>query len=110
MRNQYADYSFHGKIESLSPYTECMEVILKNVAAALLAYSAHYGAAKFYNYACVPDGFVGYLSGLISTGSPICQASIQVISNTQVSYSSMILMGITRILVDVVAPNPVQKT
>jgi hypothetical protein len=81
-----------------------MEVILKNVATALLAYSAHYGATKFYNYACVPDGIVGYMSGLITTGSPICQAGIQVISNTQVSYSSMILMGATRIIVDMVAP------
>lgn len=81
-----------------------MEVILKNLAAALLAYSAHYGATKFYNYACVPDGFVGYLSGLLTTGSPVCQAGIQVISNTQVSYSSMLMMGATRILVDMFAP------
>uniref|UniRef100_A0A6C0ANQ7 Uncharacterized protein n=1 Tax=viral metagenome TaxID=1070528 RepID=A0A6C0ANQ7_9ZZZZ len=81
-----------------------MEVILKNVAAALLAYSAHYSATKFYNYACVPDGFMGYLSGLITTGSPVCQAGVQIISNTQVSYSSMIMIGITRVLVDMVAP------
>ena len=81
-----------------------MEVIIKNVAAALIAYSAHYTAAKFYNYACVPDGIVGYISGLITTGSPVCQASVQVISNTQVSYSSMILMGISRIAVDLISP------
>lgn len=111
MRNQYADYSFHGseKIECLASGVNCMEVILKNVAAALLAYSAHYGAAKFYNYACVPDGFMGYLTGLITTGSPVCQASIQVISNTQVSYSSMILMGITRIVVELIVPTQVPK-
>jgi hypothetical protein len=82
-----------------------MEVILKNVAAALLAYSMHYGATKFYNMACVPDGFIGYLNGLITTGSPICQAGIQVISSTQVSYSSMILMSITRIFIDLISPN-----
>jgi hypothetical protein len=86
-----------------------MEIILKNVASALLTYSAHYGAAKFYNYACVPDGFMGYLSGLITTGSPVCQASIQVISNTQVSYSSMILMGITRIVVELIVSNATPK-
>lgn len=89
---------------------KCMEVILKNLATALLAYSAHYGATKFYNYACVPDGIVGYMSGLITTGSPICQAGIQVISNTQVSYSSMILMGATRIIVDMVAPGTAALT
>jgi len=41
---------------------------------------------------------------MISTGSPVCQAGIQVLSNTQVSYSSMIMMGITRVIIDVVAP------
>jgi hypothetical protein len=86
-----------------------MEIILKNVASALLVYSAHYGAAKFYSYACVPDGFMGYMSGLITTGSPVCQASIQVISSTQVSYSSMILMGITRIAVELILPNQGSK-
>ena len=85
-----------------------MEVILKNVAAALLAYSMHYGATKFYNMACVPDGFWGYLSGMISTGSPVCQAGVQVLTHTQVSYSSMIMMGITRVLIDVVAPGSSQ--
>jgi len=106
MRSHYADYSFHGsdKIDGIPEFIKCMEVIIKNVASALLAYSAHYAATKFYNYACIPDGFVGYLSGLITTGSPVCQAGIQVISNTQVSYSSMMMMGITRIIVDVVAP------
>jgi hypothetical protein len=80
-----------------------MEVILKNAAAALLAYSAHYAAIKFYNYACIPDGVVGYINGLITTGSPVCQSVIQVISSTQVSYSSILLMSITRITVDLFA-------
>ena len=83
-----------------------MEAILKNVAALLITYSAHYAAAKFYNYACVPDGIMGYMTGLITTGSPVCQASIQVISNTQVSYSSLILMGFSRIAVDLISPTP----
>lgn len=85
-----------------------MEAILKSAASALLAYSAHYSMAKFYNMACVPDGFWGYLSGMISTGSPVCQAGVQVLTHTQVSYSSMIMMGITRVLIDVVAPGSSQ--
>jgi len=84
-----------------------MEAILKSAASALLAYTAHYSVAKLYNYACVPDGIMGYLNGMISTGSPVCQAGIQIISNTQVSYSSIIMMGITRIIVDVVAPGAI---
>jgi hypothetical protein len=81
-----------------------MEAILKSGASAVLAYSAHYFATKFYNYACVPDGIVGYLSGIVTTGSPVCQAGVQIISNTQVSYSPIIMMGMTRVLVDLVAP------
>ena len=82
-----------------------MEAIIKTMASLLLAYSAHYSASKFYNYVCVPDGLMGFITGLISTGSPVCQAGIHIISNTQVSYSSMIMTGISRIIVDVVAPS-----
>jgi hypothetical protein len=81
-----------------------MEAIGKAAASALIAYSAHYGASKLYNSFCVPDGIWGYVQGLVTTGSPLCQAGVQVISNTQISYSSMIMMGITRIFVDMVAP------
>ena len=85
-----------------------MEAILKSAASALLAYTTHYGMAKFYNYVCVPDGIWGYLGGMISTGSPVCQAGVQVLTNTQVSYSSMVMMGITRVIIDIVAPGSSQ--
>ena len=81
-----------------------MEAIIKSAASVILAYTGHYGATKLYNYACVPDGLVGFVTGIFSVGSPICQVGVQVISNTQVSYSSMILMGASRLLVDLVAP------
>jgi hypothetical protein len=81
-----------------------MEAIVKSAASALLAYSTHYAVSKLYNHMCVPDGLWGYVSGMLTTGSPICQAGIQMMSNTQVSYSSMIMMGITRVIVDMVAP------
>lgn len=81
-----------------------MEAILKSIASSALAYTAHYGATKFYNYACMPDGFYGFLSGLVTTGSPVCQAGVQIISNTQTSYSSLILTGITHVLVEFLSP------
>jgi hypothetical protein len=81
-----------------------MEAVTKSVASAMIAYSAHYASTKLYNYLCVPDGIMGYLSGIITTGSPVCAVGVQVISSTQVSYSSMILMSISRLIVDVVAP------
>jgi hypothetical protein len=87
-----------------------MDIILKNIAAGMLAYSSHYAATKFYNYACVPDSFLGYISGIFTTGSPICQSVVQVISNTQVSYSSFVLTSITRIIVELFDPSKSLKT
>lgn len=81
-----------------------MESIAKAAASAILAYTVHYGTAKIYNLVCVPDGILGYLQGLVTTGSPVCQAGVQVITHTQTSYSSMFLMGITRVFIDMVAP------
>lgn len=86
-----------------------MDSILKSAVSALVAYSTHYGVAKIYNAVCVPDGFWGYLQGLVSMGSPVCQAGVQVITHTQVTYSSMIMMGITRTVVDIVLPGVIGK-
>jgi hypothetical protein len=77
---------------------------VKAVGSALLSYGAHYGMTKAYNYACVPDGFYGFLQGMLTSGSPVCQAGVQVISSTQVSYSQLIMMGISRVVIDAVAP------
>jgi hypothetical protein len=77
---------------------------LKGIASAVVSYAAHYGATKAYNYACVPNGFFGFLQGMVTSGSPVCQAGVQIISATQVSYSQLIMMVISRTLIDVVAP------
>jgi hypothetical protein len=81
-----------------------MESITKSALSALIAYSTHYGVTKIYNHICIPDGIWGYIQGLVTAGSPVCQAGVTIISNTQVTYSSMILMGITRVIVDIVSP------
>lgn len=81
-----------------------MEPIVKFVTTAALTYSAHYGIAKMYNMVCVPDGLMGYIYGVVSMGSPICQVGLQAMTSTQVSYSSMIMTGITRLIVDYIMP------
>ena len=80
-----------------------MEIIYKSVASAILAYSTNYGIAKFYNYACVHDGIWGFMNGFITMGSPVCQTSINLLQSTQLSYSSLLMSGISRAVVDVVA-------
>ena len=84
---------------------DCREASFKNSAALLVAYTTHYAVTKTYNYICVPDGMIGFITGLVSTGSPICQAGVQIMSSTQVSYSSMILVGISRLFVDAITPS-----
>jgi hypothetical protein len=81
-----------------------MESIVKTLASAVIAYSVHYSAVKMYDSVCVPDGIWGYVQGLFTMGSPICQAGVQIIQSTQVSYSSMMMMGITRFALDFVMP------
>jgi hypothetical protein len=83
---------------------QSIEPIVKFVTTAALTYSAHYGIAKMYNMICVPDGLMGYIYGVVSMGSPLCQVGLQAMTNTQVSYSSMIMTGITRLLVDYIMP------
>jgi hypothetical protein len=81
-----------------------MEAIAKGAASAVIAYTTHYGVAKLYNYACVPDGILGFFQGMISAGSPVCQAGMQALQTTQLTYGGIILTGITRIGLDLLFP------
>ena len=77
-----------------------MEFVSKGVVSAIIAYTTHYGISKIYNHICVPDGILGFFQGLIATGSPVCQAGVQLISSTQLSYSSLVTLGVSRLIVD----------
>jgi hypothetical protein len=76
----------------------------KGIASALISYTAHYATVKAYSEFCIPTGFQGFLQGLVSTGSPVCQLGVQAISSTQLSYSTVIMMGLSRIFLDAVSP------
>jgi hypothetical protein len=79
-----------------------MEFLSKSFLSAVVAYTTHYGINKLYNHFCIPDGFIGFLQGLITTGSPVCQAGVQLISSTQISYSTLITLSISRMFVDLI--------
>jgi hypothetical protein len=81
------------------------QALIKSFVSAVIAYSTHYGVSKLYNAMCIPDGVWGYLQGFATTGSPVCQAGMQIMSSTQLSYSSIIMMGVSRIIVDVISPD-----
>jgi len=77
-----------------------MEPVVKGLGSVLMTYTIHYGVAKLYNYVCVPDGAWGFITGLMTMGSPICQVAVKAMSITQLSYSSLIMMGISRVFID----------
>ena len=64
----------------------------KTGLSILMVYSAHYGTTKFYNVVCVPDGFTGYLFGFITTASPWCKLSLELMKLTENQYSTIILI------------------
>ena len=76
----------------------------KTVAAILLTYSAHYASTKAYSSFCVPDGLWGYVQGLLTTGSPMCTATLTYASNSQNSYATIITMAVSRIAIELIIP------
>ena len=77
--------------------------IAKTVGAALLTYSTHYASTKLYSGVCIPDGVWGYVQGFITTGSPLCSATLNYASSTQNSYGTIVTMSISRLLIELIA-------
>jgi hypothetical protein len=87
-----------------------MEPVFKTVLSGLITYSTHYITVKAYSYMCVPDGFLGFCSGLVTMGSPVCQVGMKIMSNTEVSYATICMMGISRLILDYVVPSAKSTT
>jgi hypothetical protein len=81
-----------------------MQAIGKGLATMLLVYSVHYSVAKLYNRFCVPDTVYGFFQGAITTGSPICMGAMDILKTTQTSYGSFIMLGTSRLFVDIINP------
>jgi hypothetical protein len=78
--------------------------LAKGVVTAMITYTSHYVATKVYDNYCIPDGFWGYFAGIAATGSPLCQATLQIVTTSQSAFGSFILMGLSRMVVDLVVP------
>jgi len=85
-------------------YNVASSPVGKGIASALISYTAHYATVKAYSEFCVPTGFQGFLQGLVSAGSPVCQVGVQAITATQVSYNTVIMMGLSHIFLDTICP------
>lgn len=77
-----------------------MESILKSVASTGIIYLAHYATTKYYNHFCIANGTWGFISGLFTTGSPMCHVAVTVLQNTEIAYTSAFSIGLTRFILD----------
>ncbi len=75
-------------------------LIVRTTMAALISYSTHYGVTRVYTYFCIPDGFYGFLQGIVTTASPICATLLGVMSHSHITYSTLIVTSLAKILVD----------
>ena len=56
-------------------YSMIATPVLRIAGTFLLTYTTHYGASKVYTAVCVPDGLLGFVQGMFTTGSPFAQLS-----------------------------------
>lgn len=78
--------------------------VLRLAGTFILTYTTHYGAAKVYTSICIPDGWLGFVKGMFTTGSPICSSILSYISNSQSSYATVITATVSRSLMDTLLP------
>ena len=76
----------------------------KTLATIVVTYTAHYASTKAYSSFCVPDGLWGYVQGFLTTGSPMCSATLTYASNSQNSYATIITMAVSRIAIELILP------
>jgi hypothetical protein len=77
---------------------DALSELTRTGLSALLVYSTHYGTTKLYNVLCVPDGLAGYFFGLITTSSPWCRLSLEIMKLTENQYSTIILIVFSRLI------------
>lgn len=87
-----------------------MQALGRIALSTMIAYTAHYGSTKIYNEICVPDGIWGFFQGLIATGSPVCQAVYAVMTHSQVTYSSFIVLGLGSLAIEALPSYKKQET
>ena len=83
-----------------------MEILSKELvkagASVFLVYSTHYGSTKLYDQLCVPDGLYGFLQGMITTASPWCKLTLDVMKATENQYTTAVMLGISKIILGAV--------
>ena len=88
---------------------EVMDELKKTGLSLALVYGIHYVATQLYGNVCVPAGFHGVLSGIFTTASPWCHLILNTMQMTETSYGTMVVTGVTRLIVGTVMSPAGQK-
>ena len=78
---------------------EAMDELKKTGLSLALVYGVHYVSTQLYGNVCVPSGFHGVLSGIFTTASPWCHLILNTMQMTETSYGTMVVTGVTRLIV-----------
>ena len=81
-----------------------MDQLVKIAGSVLLTYTTHYVAANLYTNLCVPTGVWGFIQGMVTTGSPVCSATLNYVSSSQSSYSTILTVTASRLIMDMIMP------
>lgn len=87
---------------------EAMDELKKTGLSLALVYGVHYLSTQIYGNVCVPAGFHGILSGIFTTASPWCHLILNTMQMTETSYGTMVVTGVTRLIVGSVM-NPTKQ-
>ena len=100
-----------GPLIHVCKHNESMATaIYKTLLAAIMAYASHYGITKVYSEFCVPSGVMGFVQGIITAGSPVCSTAFSVMSNTHITYSTIILTSLSRLMIDACVDSPSSRS
>jgi len=86
-----------------------MDELKKTSLSLALVYGVHFLSTQIYSNVCVAGGIHGFLSGIFTTASPWCHLILNTMQMTESSYGTMVVTGVTRLIVGSVMSHTNQK-
>jgi len=86
-----------------------MDELKKTSLSLALVYGVHFLSTQIYGNVCVAGGIHGFLSGIFTTASPWCHLILNTMQMTESSYGTMVVTGVTRLIVGSVMGRTEQK-
>ena len=79
-----------------------MEILKTTVVGLGLNYTVHMVSGLIYTYLCMPQSVNQILHSLVTTASPVCAATVNVMQASQQNYANVIMtaasVGVARSL------------